>query len=172
MASEGDLNWLPKTMEEWETMKSTKLDLVAKLAKYLLSDDNCPKNFLDENGEFTIPVYVAPAGAKKTDKILIFQEYMSLTPLLKRVSKLRHRRHVLQIHNATKVLELHGVKCLVLNGGVARNKRMDILKKFTQDDEPRALIISKVGTTGLNCSRANHVLVVVCKNYPVICGRT
>lgn len=78
---------LPETLEEWKEIESTKFNKVVDLVKYLLMDDDCPKDFINkETGEFTIPSHDPPPNAKKSDKIVIYQEFMSHSALLQRVS--------------------------------------------------------------------------------------
>lgn len=39
--------------------------------------------------------------------------------------------------------------------------------RFNAQDGPRVLLISRVGTTGLNMSRANHIVIVVSSPFPL-----
>lgn len=76
-----------KTLEAWEEQKSTKIDICAKMCRHLLSDDNAPK-MLFENGSVMFPPIPATQPREKvsqTVKILIYQEFPSLGPLLRNV---------------------------------------------------------------------------------------
>lgn len=77
-----------KTLEDWEKMKSTKVDTCARLAQHLLVRDDAPEIIL-ENGTVMFPPFpnLNPGEiVKQETKILIYQEYPSLGSLLRNVS--------------------------------------------------------------------------------------
>lgn len=75
-----------RTPEDWQKVKSSKWDGLVRLLQYLLKDDRCPKDFQNpDNGEFQIPEYEPPPDAPQTDKIIIFQEFMSHASYLQKV---------------------------------------------------------------------------------------
>ena len=82
---------LPKfnTLEEWLPKKSTKMDACARICQHLLSRDDAPDPIL-ENGQiiFPPPPPLQPGETpKQSVKILIYQEFPSLGPLLRNVSR-------------------------------------------------------------------------------------
>lgn len=77
-----------KSKEEWKASRSTKLDAVARLARYLLSSDNTLPPYVDD-GKLKFPKLPALANGDthpQTRKILIYQEYSFFAPLLVNVS--------------------------------------------------------------------------------------
>jgi hypothetical protein len=147
-------------------MASSKFNLCVKLAKYILADDDCPKEFLHEpTGDFVIPKYEPPPGAKRTDKIVVYQEFISHSAHLKKVCLLSSFRPGIR-PNFVQLFELNGIDCMLLNGTMSLKARQANVEKFFQDDTgPRVLIMSKVGMTGLNLSRANHMIFMVRRHH-------
>jgi hypothetical protein len=86
MAS-GEVDKLPTSMEEWKKVESTKFKTIIQLVGHILKGDDCPKDITDPaTGEFRLPEYEPPSNVKKTDKIVIYQQFTSHTALLQRVS--------------------------------------------------------------------------------------
>lgn len=77
------------TLEQWEAKKSTKFDLCARMCVHLLSHDQAPEIEFDEGVAVFHPVPEVPPGAQApmTTKVLIYQEFPSLGPLLRNVSR-------------------------------------------------------------------------------------
>lgn len=71
------------TLQEWQSKKSTKMDVCARICQHLLSGDGAP------NVEFKggIPMFplVKQVSGDLTDQILIYQEFLCLCDLLKQV---------------------------------------------------------------------------------------
>lgn len=80
---------IPKfhTLDEWEASKSTKFDVCAKLVSHLLKHDDAPEIQVTD-GEVTFPKIPRESRnhPKQETKILIYQEFPSLGPLLRNVS--------------------------------------------------------------------------------------
>ena len=77
-----------KALDDWEKQKSTKIDTCARMCRHLLARDDCPE-MLFENGAVTFPPIPAPNPGEQVSqdvKILIYQEFPSLGPLLRNVS--------------------------------------------------------------------------------------
>ena len=77
-----------KTLDDWTSRKATKIDTCARICQYLTSSDRArvPKA---ENGSVIfppIPPLKPGEQEKRTNKILIYQEFPSLGPLLRNVS--------------------------------------------------------------------------------------
>ena len=77
---------LPKfdTMDKWFAKKSTKIDACARLCQHLLSRDDA-LDPINENGElsFPPPPTLQPGEAPtQSIKVLIYQEFPSLSPIL------------------------------------------------------------------------------------------
>jgi SNF2 family DNA or RNA helicase len=59
------------------------------------------------------------------------------------------------------VLDLYEIKFLYIDGTSSFHKRAKIVKQFCEGSEYRVLIISSVGSTGLNLSAASAVIFLV-----------
>lgn len=79
---------IPKSLEEWERVKSTKIDVCARICKHLLTRDDAP----DISFEDGVPVFppipeVQPGEViSREHRILIYQEFIAHGPLLSAVS--------------------------------------------------------------------------------------
>jgi len=79
---------IPKfsTMQEWESKKSTKMDVCAQICRHLLSRDDAPEVEFKDGAPVFPPNPVASAGSGTQDnRILVYQEFPSLCDLLKQV---------------------------------------------------------------------------------------
>ncbi|KAF9470773.1 hypothetical protein BDN70DRAFT_939435 [Pholiota conissans] len=135
---------LPKfhNLEEWEQMKSTKLDTAARLCQYFLTRDDLPlPTFSDGTVDFP-PIPSVRRGEKisKDCKIVVFTEFPSMISLF------------------INVFELYGVKVLAINGTMSFTKRASIVAKFRESSTHRVLALSSVGTTGINLSFCRIVI--------------
>jgi hypothetical protein len=63
-----------------------------------------------------------------------------------------------------RALEINKIKYLELNGSMGVNHRDEVIKEFNRPDGARWLILSAVGSTGLNLARANLMVLVVCQS--------
>ena len=69
------------------------------------------------------------------------------------------------------MLDLYGVQAAELTGRVPMAKRNSVLcnfKESTRDHGPRVLLLSNVGTVGLNISHANILIMVVSDGYHLL----
>ena len=77
-----------KTLEEWQEQKSTKIDTCACMCSHLLTCDDAPHMIFQEGTVIFPPI--PPSGPREKIlrdlKILIYQEFPSLGPLLRNVS--------------------------------------------------------------------------------------
>ncbi|KAJ4463203.1 P-loop containing nucleoside triphosphate hydrolase protein [Lentinula lateritia] len=128
-----------KSKDEWNRIKSTKMDVCAQICHYYLLRDDVPDvEFLD--GKPVFPKLKPLKGSSKTRKILIYSEFPSMTSLL------------------VKVLRIYGVECLTIDGNDSFDKRANVVAAFQHEGGPRVLIFSSVGTVGLNLSVADVVI--------------
>ncbi|KAF9444080.1 hypothetical protein P691DRAFT_678274 [Macrolepiota fuliginosa MF-IS2] len=131
-----------KTREEWDPVKSTKMDVCGRISFHYLTRDDVPDvEFHD--GKLVLPE-VPPLPEKdirKTRRIIIYAEFASMAPLLQ------------------NVLQLHGVECLIINGTMSFDQRDRRVKEFYSDKHPaRVLVFSSVGCAGLNLAIADVVI--------------
>ncbi|KXN81812.1 Chromatin-remodeling complex ATPase chain isw-1 [Leucoagaricus sp. SymC.cos] len=137
-----------KSLEEWEPIKSTKMDVCARVcAHYLSRDDVLDVEFV--NGEPIFPATPTSEDTEilKTRRIIIYTEFPSMAPLLTKAGLFHHP------------FILNGVQSLFINGKISFEQRAKTVKKFENpDSEARVLIFSTVGSAGLNLSIADVVI--------------
>jgi hypothetical protein len=78
---------IPKfvSLSDWERQKSTKFDVCARVCQHLLRRDDIPDVlFLD--GELKLSQMEEASEARKTRRILVYQEFSSMSGLLQNVS--------------------------------------------------------------------------------------
>lgn len=76
-----------KTLEEWQSRKSTKIDTCARMCRHLLSRDDAP-DMTFKDGQVVFPDVPQPRPGEEVAqerKILIYQEFPSFGPLLRNV---------------------------------------------------------------------------------------
>ncbi|KAF9060091.1 hypothetical protein BDP27DRAFT_1370864, partial [Rhodocollybia butyracea] len=132
-----------KSLAEWKNIKSTKMDVCAKICAYYLNRDDVPDvTFTDGKLIFPKISKLDPALSHlKTRKILIYSEFPSMTALL---------RKVLRLYN--------GTESLAIDGTMSFDKRTETVAEFYKPDSARVLIFSSVGSAGLNLSIADVVI--------------
>lgn len=98
----------------------------------------------DRSGKLERLTEIAEEMLAAGDRALIFTQYAEMGALLKR-----------------HLQEIFGREVLFLHGGVERSKRDQMVQRFQNDkDAPPFFILSlKAGGTGLNLTRANHVIM-------------
>ncbi|KAF8808358.1 hypothetical protein BYT27DRAFT_7097080 [Phlegmacium glaucopus] len=131
------------TLQDWEAVKSTKMDTCAQICRHLLTRDDAPPINFEEGKAIFPPMPPSPQGGKKPlqeKKILIYQEFTSLGPLL------------------LNVLSLYGIQALSIDGQMTFENRAATVSKFRSQPDARVLIFSSVGSTGLNLSCANTII--------------
>ncbi|KAJ2914050.1 hypothetical protein MD484_g6375, partial [Candolleomyces efflorescens] len=128
-----------KSIEEWETQLSTKIDNLVTISIHFLTRDDMPM-VSSENGLVIYPRAPTTVGFTRNTKILIYQEFPSNTALVRNIFALRN------------------VKTLAISGRDSFDKRAKTVSLFNEDPDYRVLIFSKVGSTGLNLTRANIIL--------------
>lgn len=152
------------TLKDWEDKKSTKFDTCARMCQHLLARDDAPEIKI-EAGEVMFPSFlpVQPGETpQRTIKILISQEFPSLGALLRNVS------HCLLIAvkpcsiDGLQVLDLYKIKYLYIDGQMSFQKRAKVVAQFCSDPQYRVLIMSSVGSVGLNLTVASVIIFLVC----------
>ena len=76
-----------KSFEEWQNRKSTKIDACARMCRHLLSRDDAP-DMIFQDGQIIfpdVPQSLPGEEVSQDRKILIYQEFPSLGPLLRNV---------------------------------------------------------------------------------------
>lgn len=78
-----------KSLEEWEPVKSTKMDVCARICRHYLQQDDVP-DVEFQDGQVIFPTLAQKPGepgetASRTRKILIYAEFPSMTGILQNV---------------------------------------------------------------------------------------
>jgi len=156
-----------RTMDDWDKAKSTKFDVCAKLVSHLLKHDDAPEIQVRDGKVIFPKIPRALRDHPKQDtKILIYQEFPSLGPLLRNVSTLSFSLMDELTLPFYQVLNLYGIKHVYIDGEISFEERARTVRKFCTDPEIRVLIFSSVGTVGLNLSIA-HIVIFVVSLYAV-----
>lgn len=146
--------YLPKSPAEWWRDPSAKIDYLREIVEHHLSEDNSLPFFaIQDHRPVIASITNIPHEALKPrspglpcDKILIYSAF----PL----------NNELIIH----VLGLFGRIAVQINGSMSAKNRSAALRQFkesTVTQGPRILIISNVGTVGLNIPEANILIQMV-----------
>jgi Helicase conserved C-terminal domain len=150
------------TLEQWEEKKSTKVDTCARLCRHLLTRDDAPE-IVVVDGEVHFPPFpsLQPAESPQTtNKLIISMELTCLGPLLRNVSPHFNHSFALSL-TALQVLDLYGIKNVYINGQLSYQQRAKVIAQFLLHPDCRVLIISSVGSIGLNLTNACIVIYVV-----------
>ncbi|KAK7440780.1 hypothetical protein VKT23_016856 [Stygiomarasmius scandens] len=138
------------TKEIWDKIRSVKLDAVVLLIQHHLAKNNAvpariklstPDKPLEIEEDVTQSVINVPEDAGP-DKIIIFSNFVKNLPQI------------------GAVLQLFGIEFLQYNGEVTPKKRAETVRQFQRPDGPRVMIISQVGSVGLNLDFANIMIVL------------
>ncbi|TFK17447.1 hypothetical protein FA15DRAFT_605046 [Coprinopsis marcescibilis] len=127
------------SIADWEEKKSTKIDCLVRMVQHiLLRDDMPPIEFVDGAPVFG-PAPSSPTFTRDI-KVLVYQEFPAFMGLVR------------------SVFALHGIPVLSISGKTGYDQRAAVVNKFDNDPDSRVLIFSKVGSTGLNLTRASVII--------------
>ncbi|KAG7439049.1 uncharacterized protein BT62DRAFT_924955, partial [Guyanagaster necrorhizus] len=135
-----------ESLEEWEKYPGAKLEATLRLCRHYLSDDNVSPPYI-EDGHLVFPDPPAMVtGDKKKRiqqiKILIFHEFPMMDELI------------------MSAFIMNGIKILSLNGSMRLMACQQVVEKFLHpDSDVRVLLLSQVGSSGLNLMRASVVIL-------------
>ncbi|KAG7441287.1 uncharacterized protein BT62DRAFT_1011878 [Guyanagaster necrorhizus] len=135
-----------KSLEEWEKYPGAKLEVTLRLCKHYLSDDNAsPPYIKDGHLIFPDPPAMATGNKKKRTqqiKILIFHEFPMMDELI------------------MSAFIMNGIKILSLNGSMRLMACQQVVEKFLHpDSDVRVLLLSQIGSSGLNLMRASVIIL-------------
>ena len=101
-------------------------------------------DYKNRSGKMARLAEIAEEMLAAGDRALIFTQYAEMGAILKKFLQ-----------------EMFGREALFLHGGVPREKRDDMVRRFQEEENaPPFFILSlKAGGTGLNLTRANHVVM-------------
>lgn len=93
------------SLEEWATMKSTKMDTCAQICShYLHHDDVSDVTFVDGRAVFEDVEPFTPGLHTRNRKILIFSEFPSMTAILRNVRCQHSRQQTIHLHVRSRSL--------------------------------------------------------------------
>ncbi|KAG2357496.1 P-loop containing nucleoside triphosphate hydrolase protein, partial [Suillus spraguei] len=149
-----------KSLAEWDTLRSTKVDtLIMLLAWHLESDEHVTFDIDEEttkgagpppSNQLADPLPATP-NAKYiamldlmmmgTRKILVYIEFPMMAPLL------------------LSLLKLHNINALIIHGSHGADEQNETVLQFHSDPNVRVLIFSSVGAVRLNLTAATVVVL-------------
>ena len=143
------VNTMLETLKNTEEKSIKRNGLVLKMMTALKQICNHPSQFLKKeddranlSGKTEMLLELLRAINENNEKVLIFTQYKEMGQILARI-----------LENA------FDTKPLFLHGGVARQKRDDMVEEFQNKKHVKIFILSiKAGGTGLNLTAANHVI--------------
>ncbi|MEN8121460.1 MAG: DEAD/DEAH box helicase [Bacteroidota bacterium] len=145
-------NVVDSMMKEVATLEKDDIKragLVFKLMTALKQICNHPSQFLkkedfnpDLSGKATMLLNILQSIYESNEKVLIFTQYREMGEIIK------------------EMIEDHfGRQAQFLHGGVSRKKRDQMVEDFQDKNNVKTFILSiKAGGTGLNLTKANHVI--------------
>lgn len=97
------------------------------------------------------------------DKVIVYSFFASSFSLIKMVSRATQTDVTAPNMRSLQVLEQNDIKVLSIHGGKKQQERVALLEEFKSSgrDGPRVLLISNVGSVGLNIAFANVLIIVV-----------
>ncbi|KAG9093689.1 hypothetical protein FRC06_011413 [Ceratobasidium sp. 370] len=138
------------TKEAYQNNPSPKIDRVLEILGHHFGDSNshAPPLLWNEAGEqveangIWDPVQNDPEGGAVRRKAAIYCHLSESWTLL------------------SHILELHGIPCLMLNGSMDKVHRDASVEAFQSEQGPDVIILSDVGSVGLNLQRGSLMLFV------------
>ncbi|KAG8689469.1 hypothetical protein FRC11_002417, partial [Ceratobasidium sp. 423] len=136
--------WESWTLDNWESQASSKILMVVSIIKHHRDPGAGPMFWSHETGardkDLEEKAVWTPASRKR--KILLMCVYEKPRAILK------------------LVFGFIGVRCLEYDGSLTMSARQSVIQEFETNEEVDILMISNVGTTGLNITRASIVVFV------------
>lgn len=170
----------PETLQEYLQVPSAKIDaIIAIIQHHQLGPDRAPLNAVAREPLASPPNTFTPttwqevvdaptSGSSLTemtpsmipDKIVLFIAFPEHNEYIKAV------RVFLFLVRATdddvcQIFRFHNIETMEVHGAKSRKSRSETLKAFRESTRPSVLIVSSVGTTGLNLDCACILIVAV-----------
>jgi hypothetical protein len=160
-----------ESLEEWQNdhdngKPSTKLQALVDICRHALSDDDRePPIFDEQTGNITYPdLPPSPTDGPRPQlsKGIVYQEFTSQLEMTVSVgiSSVMWKKHW---HSCSfKIFSIHGIQALAINGTMSLPERASVIERWSNPkSEYRILIISIVGSQGLNLISARFVILFV-----------
>lgn len=126
-----------------ESFRSGKLQILAELTRIrqICCDPSlCLENYRGESAKRQACVELVKNAIDGGHKILLFSQFTSMFELLE------------------KDFAAEGIEYYEITGATGKEKRVELVKRFNEDDTPVFLISLKAGGTGLNLTGADIVI--------------
>lgn len=149
------------TAENLDKMASSRILRVCSLIDH--HKDQAARPLFFRRDGMPDPVQEAANGCKpaeKPRKFLILVLYEEQRTIMKHVSKLAHICSA-DANLPLQVFKLRGDECIEYDGRMSPKARDEAVKQFETRDDLRIMIMSSVGTTGLNLTCASVVIFMV-----------
>lgn len=160
----------PETIAEWMAFPSGKLCVTVGIVVHHLANDNAQPLRITHDRDLEVnpdaAVAVRSEGLPK-DRIVIYSAFPSSSNVIMDVSNSSSYVIYTILTPQPQVLKLYGVEALEFNGSMTDKARSDSLAAFKDEKAgtPRVMLLSNVGTTGLNLDFANVLIIIVCASY-------
>jgi superfamily II DNA/RNA helicase len=156
-------SWLEWTAEDLDVKASSRILQLCYLVEHY-KDPNAQPLFFKRDGSRDLEKEAEHKGppAKRPRKVLVFIMYDLHRQIASIVSEDLCSEAEIDIDvGVGQALTLKGLKCLEYDGKMSLAARQQAVDRFERDDEVRVMLISNVGTTGLNLTMASVVIFVV-----------
>lgn len=137
------------TKEDYQLGQSTKINTVIKLIRHHLSGSTESPVF-DVDGDHQWPpsatTTLPSSSIRPRPKIVVYQSFTSLSGFLQ------------------KCFTVNDIRSILVNGGMSFEQRSAAIEKFRTDPDINVLILSAVGSVGLNLAFASAIAFMVCQH--------
>ncbi|CAE6502080.1 unnamed protein product [Rhizoctonia solani] len=143
-----DIQGFFKTLEDYFKDPSAKIDRVLRLADHHIGPKNATAGplYWDADGNEVAGPALAENDVSEED--LIKRKMVIYCHLSQSWSLLDH------------ILSLRGFSTVQVNGSMLANQRNEAIRSFNSEDGPDIMLLSNVGSTGLNLQRGSIVVFV------------
>ena len=153
-----------QTREDWDSRKSTKVDMCARMCSHLITRDDAP-SMIFEDGKIIFPEVPKPLPGEQISqqlKIVIFEDFASFGPMVRDVRNVLSASFTLHSNiQRRQVFNLYNIPHLYMDGQATYAARAKIVKTFNTDPSIRVLFFTSVGATGLNLTMASVLIFLV-----------
>ncbi|KAF7965368.1 hypothetical protein HWV62_44115 [Athelia sp. TMB] len=155
------------SLEDLNTRGGNKLLTGLKLTKHLLiADDIGIPTFSGEHIYPDPPVRAPGQTVPRQRKLLFYHEFTMMADIIQSVIASLIFNRVIHLitfsfDSLFQAFEVSGINCIVYNGSMKLSERTKALNEFRSSSTHRVLLMSKVGTVGLNLTCADIAIALV-----------
>jgi len=126
--------------DEFKNSKIEILSYITKLRQLCLDPSVVMKDYVGSSGKIEALIELLHQSIEEGHRVLIFSQFTSV------------------LKNIRERLNIEGIASSYLDGSIASEKRMDMVKAFNKGENSVFLISLKAGGTGLNLTTADIVI--------------